>query len=258
MSQTSSSPAPERGKSVKGAAALTSIDFKTRTTGAEAEARSRLVRRLRVALPILAAILIVAFIINTRSNSVDQAFLDDFKTITAATEELRMANPRFAGKDDDGKPFEITADAAMQNPAEKDIVALESPRAVQGGDDTESVVSAQSGLYRSEENILELSDDVTLEHELGANTYILRSPKATVSIKDQVVTSDAGVGAVGPDGGALKADRMKAYRADGRVVFEGNVSMRIYPKKDSDGAAVLPALRDGDSKDEAENEGNEE
>ena len=28
----------------------------------------------------------------------------------ASTEELKMANPRFAGIDDEGKPFEITAD----------------------------------------------------------------------------------------------------------------------------------------------------
>ncbi len=249
MSEATIKDIPARGKSVKGDRALDSLVFRSRTTGEDAAARSRFVRRLRIALPILAVLLIVAFIFNTRSNPVDQAFLDDFKTITASTEELRMANPRFAGVDDKGKPFEITAISASQDPATKDVIQLESPRAVQGGNGEASVVTAESGLYRSEDNILTLNRSVTLEHALGADTYVLRAPVATVLIKDQIVTSDAGVGAEGPDGATLQADRMKAFREDGRVVFEGNVSMRIYPGK---GEIALPALRDGEDGKEEE------
>lgn len=238
------SPASARGKSVKGARALDSLDFRSRTTGKEAAARSKLVRRLRIALPALAVFLVIAFIFNTQSNPVDQAFLDDFKS-SVSTEELRMANPRFAGIDDTGKPYEITANAASQDPATRDVIQLDHPRAVQGSDDETSVVTAESGLFRSDENILTLSRAVTLEHELGAKTYVLRSPTATVSIKDQIVTSDAGVSAEGPDGATLKADTMKAYREDGRVVFEGNVSMRLYPAKKEN---APPALRDSEDK----------
>ena len=241
---------PTRGKSVKGERALESLNFRARTTGQDAAARSRLVRRLRIIMPTVAVLLIVLFLINTRSNTVDQAFLDDFKTIAASTEELRMANPRFAGVDDEGKPFEITAIAASQDPEGKEVIRLESPRAIQGGGDETSVVTAESGLYRTEENILTLNREVTLEHQLGAKTYILRSPVATVSIKDQIVTSDAGVGAEGPDGATLEADRMSAYRSDGRVVFEGNVSMRIYPNKETN---PLPSLRDGENTNTGEN-----
>lgn len=243
MSEATIQDTPARGRSVRGDRALESLEFGSRTTGADAAARSRLVRRLRIALPIVAVILIAAFIINTRSNSVDQAFLDDFKSISASTEELRMANPRFAGIDDKGKPYEITAIAASQDPAAKDVIQLERPRAVQGGADSASVVTAESGLYQSDENILTLDREVTLEHQLGAKTYVLRTPRATVLIGDQVVTSDAGVGVEGPDGETLQADRMRAFREDGRVVFEGNVSMRIYPGK---GEIAAPALREAD------------
>lgn len=221
---------PVRGQPIAGRRVLENLPSRARTTGEAALARSRTVRRLRLALPIFAVVLIAAFVFNTQSNGVDDAFLDDFEDITAATEELRMANPRFAGVDHNGKPFEITANAAKQNPDSKDIVELEKPRAVQGHAEEKSVVTAESGVYQSEANILLLNDNVKLEHEIGQNTYILTSPAATVSIKDEIVTSDAGVGGQGPDGGALKADRMKAYNAEGRVIFEGNVSMRIYPK----------------------------
>ena len=227
---TETEQAPARGQPIAGRRALDSLPSRARTTNAQAAARSRLVKRLRIALPVLALVLIAAFIFNTRSNGVDEAFLDDFENLTAATEELKMANPRFAGVDDQGKPFEITADSAIQDPTVKDVVELDQPRAVQGDAEEVTVVTAESGVYRSEANILELKDSVELEHQIGQNIYIFRWPAATVSIGDEVVTSDAGVGGEGPDGGALTADRMKAYNAEGRVVFEGNVSMRIFPK----------------------------
>ncbi|MEO1136204.1 MAG: LPS export ABC transporter periplasmic protein LptC [Pseudomonadota bacterium] len=224
---------------------LESLPTRARTTGDQAAARSRLVRRLRIALPVLALVLVAAFFFNTRSNEVDPAFLEDFKDVSASAEELRMASPRFAGVDNEGKPFEITAEAAQQNTSIKDLVALEHPRAVQGDNDDTTVVTADKGLYRSDTNILELTEDVTLTHDVGADKYVFRSPAATVSIKEEIVTSDAGVGGEGDDGSTLQADRMKAYNAEGRVVFEGNVRMRIYPKKDQpETATAKPDLKD--------------
>ena len=227
---------------------MESLPTRARTTGDQAAARSRLVRRLRIALPILALVLVAAFFFNTRSNQVDEAFLDDFKDISASAEELRMASPRFTGIDDKGKPFEITADAALQSTRAKDVVSLDRPRAVQGETKESTVVTAEKGVYRSDVNILELKDDVTLEHDVGADSYLFRSPSATVSIKDEVVTSDAGVGGKNSDGSTLSADRMKAYNAEGRVVFEGNVRMRILPKnakpEDQQSPAPQPDLKD--------------
>lgn len=240
---------PARGKSVRGSRALDSLPMKSRTTGAKALARSRLVKRLRLILPGLGLALVAAFLFNTRSNKPDDAFLDDFKDVSASADELRMANPRFAGVDDKGRPFEITAQSALQTPNDRNFVELDQPRAVQGDGDAVSVVTADKGLYQSETNILDLEENVTLSHEIGADTYVLRTPSAQVTIKDEVVTSDAGVGGESNDGGALRADRMKAYNGEGRVVFEGNVRMRIYPKSKQTGAE---ASEDADAEENGE------
>lgn len=243
-----SAPPTERGQPIKGRRVLESLPSRARTTNKAAAARSRLIRRLRIALPIVALVLIAAFIFNTGSNGVDEAFLEDFEDLTSAAGDRRMANPRFAGIDDKGKPFEIQADWAIQEPGAQETVELENPRAVQGDADDVTVVTADSGIYQSAENILELQDNVTLEHTIGKDVYIFRSPAATVSIGDEVVTSNAGIGGESSDGGALTADRMKAYNAEGRVVFEGNVSMRIYPKPKKEPAADAqnnaPPLKD--------------
>lgn len=232
---------------------LDTLPTGTRTTGDEAAARSRLVRRLRIALPIVALVLVAAFLFNTRSNVVEDAFLDDFKDFSPGAVEKSMASPRFTGIDNKGRPFEIEADAAKQRQDSQDLVELDRPRAVQGtkGSDETTKVTAAKGVYHQEDNLLELESDVTLEHDVGADNYVFRAPSATVSITDEVVTSDAGVGGEGPEGRRIEADRLKAYNAEGRVVLEGNVHMRIYPKSKTadDGAAPAdesgpPALKD--------------
>jgi hypothetical protein len=54
--------------------------------------------------------------------------------------------------------------------------------------------------------------------------------------------SGGGVIGDGPGGSTLKADTMNAQNRDGLIIFEGNVSMRLYPKQ-VDGADT----QEGDS-----------
>lgn len=210
---------------------LETLPSRARVTGEQAAARSRRVRRLRIALPVLAVALVVALVLTTRTQPPDQTFLNDLADMTANPEDLRMANPRFAGVDGEGRPYEITALSARQDPEQSKVVELDHPRAVASGRDKDTVVTAEKGVFQSESNILELKDDVTLEHRIGPDVYVLRSPSATVSMDKKTVTSDQGVSGEGPDGAALRADRMRAYNEDGKIIFEGNVSMRIFPKK---------------------------
>ena len=242
----SETQAGARGQPIKGRRALDSLDLGARTTGEKAAARSQLIKRLRLIFPLFALVLVIVFVFASQSNNVDQeAFLQDFENIAAANEELRMANPRFAGVDDKGNPFEITALAAKQDPSLEDVVELERPRAVQGADDAQTIVTADNGVYQSETNVLELTEKVRLEHELADDKYVLTAPNATVLIKEEIVTVNTGVNGEGPGGDALKADTMKAYNGEGRIVFEGNVSMRIYPKSDeeTDTLTIAPPER---------------
>ena len=223
---------------------LQSLPRRQRITGEQAAARTKLVRRLRIALPAFALLLIGGLFLNTRSDKGDEAFLEDFKSLSATPEEYRMAKPRFAGVDSRGKPYEITADAASQAPGAEDVVELVKPRAVTRGPDKETEVFAEKGVFRSDNSRLDLTEEVTLKHRIGGEVYVLKTPAATVSMNDETVQSTAGVEGVS-EAGALRADKMRAYNSEGRVVFEGNVRMRIYPKKlkleDKAGEETLPA-----------------
>lgn len=213
---------------------LRTLETRQRLTTAQAAARSQMVRRLRIALPVVALGLVLVFLFNTTSQTVDDAFLKDFANIEATTEEMRMDNAKVIGLDDRGQPYEITAESALQAPG-RDDVELVRPRAHSRKSEAATVAYADRGVFQSSSKMLELTESVTVEHTVGGDTYILRTPTATVSINDETVESDAGVTGQSA-AGTLRADRMRAYNGQGRVVFEGNVSMRIYPQK-AQGAA---------------------
>lgn len=209
---------------------LDSLTNRQRLTGEQAAARTELVKRLRIILPVVAGLLILALLFSTKSGSVDEAFLEDFANLEATPQEVRMANPRFAGVDEKGHPYDITADTALQAPGDREVVELVNPRAMTTGGDAKTEVAASKGVFSTKDNILDLEGGVTLNHSVGDEIYVFTTPSATVSIHDETVRSTSGV--EGESGsGTLRADGMRAYNGEGRTVFEGNVSMRIFPSK---------------------------
>jgi lipopolysaccharide export system protein LptC len=219
---------------------LESLPSRQRITGEQAAARSKMVRRLRIALPVLALALVAGLFLNTRGKKEDAAFLEEFKDMTATPQAYKAVKPRFAGVDGSGRPYVITADGATQSPSDQEIVELVKPRAITEGADEDTEVTAEKGVFRSNASKLELSEDVTLKHRIGGELYVLKTPAATVSMNEETVQSTAGVEGAS-ESGTLRADRMRAYNSERRVVFEGNVRMRIYPNKLKDATAAETA-----------------
>lgn len=211
---------------------LRNLPSRTRLTGEQAAARSVIIRRLRIALPVLALVMIGVFFLNAGQNTAEDVFLDEFKDINAEADELHVAKPRFSGIDASGNPYDITAEAAVQLPGDDRMMELEKPHAITTNDGKKSTLTANAGAFSSEANKLTLEDNVEFEHNIGNETYVLRTPAATFTIDDERVASDAGVEGDGPRGSSLSAERMLADNKTGQVLLEGNVRMRIFPTND--------------------------
>ena len=82
--------------------------------------------------------------------------------------ELRMLNPRYAGTDRDGHPYLITAAVGRQVPQRDDIMALDQPVAhLKSHSGADVVVTADSGVYQTQTQFLDMFGNVTLTHENG-------------------------------------------------------------------------------------------
>ena len=77
--------------------------------------------------------------------------------------QLRMINPRYAGVDRLGRPFVVTAAVGRQVPDRQDLMSLEAPRAdMKTHSGADVVVTAATGIYQSQAQLLDLFGEVTL------------------------------------------------------------------------------------------------
>lgn len=216
----------------KARSVLESLQPRQRLTGAEAAARSRFVAQMRVILPVIAVILIGIFFLSAKKQGPTDVRLNDFvENAAKVSEKYSVSGATVAGVTKDGKPYQIEFQSLAQSTADEQTADLVNPRATTQQTDTESnVVSADHGRLDNAQNHLQLRDNVAFSHKVAGENYLLKSDTADVDVKGGVVTVNSGV--VGKsETGDLRADRMQAYNADGRVVFEGNVSIRITPKQ---------------------------
>ncbi|MEL7027941.1 MAG: LPS export ABC transporter periplasmic protein LptC [Pseudomonadota bacterium] len=231
-------PAPSETASPAGdGAAFRDWGARRRATQSEAAANSRRVRRLRLALPAMAILVLVGFVGLATLRSVDQSFLLRFTGLSREGEGLKMVNPSFSGLDSDGRAFLVTADAAEQDEVRDDKIALVRPLAQAAIDTPEqATVTSKTGVFFNDEKLLNLNGDVVM---LYGGDYVFRTEKASLSFEDKRMYGDAPVEGEGPLG-QVRANAFEAFEDGGRLLFRGDVRMRVTPSKDEGG--LRPSL----------------
>jgi lipopolysaccharide export system protein LptC len=185
--------------------------------------RSAVVRVLRFVAPgMIGAILLglaglVAY--NTMKPGVDAP--------TETNQPIRLVNPRFVGRDDQGRAFVITAASATRDPQEYQKVHLVRPALVldeQGPDPMR--LTAATGVFH--ENTGKL--------EVGGGVRMASSQQTFETATSQFDTKTGELVGSGPiqGSGALGEIDAKSYAVHdkgARTVFQGGVHARLIPKR---------------------------
>lgn len=181
--------------------------------------RSRLIRRLRVILPAMIALILLTmlgFILRT-------TFLGRDAAPQEADAPIQLVNPRFVGKDEKGRAFVLTAASAVRDENDYQRVLLDKPALIldaEGVDPTR--VTAKSGVYREDRRVLNLDGGVTMT---GADTTfdtassIFNTATGELEGEGQI----SGVGSLGE----ITAKSYGVYDKGERLVFKGGVRGRI-------------------------------
>jgi len=155
--------------------------------------------------------------------------------------ELRMINPRYSGADRTGRPFVVTAAIGRQVPDRQDLVSLEKPRAdmkTHGG--TEIVVTAATGIYQSQVQLLDLFGQVTLVHQNGTRFV---TDTARVDVANNAAEGHDPIAGDGPSGD-VKADGFQILDRGDTIIFTGKSDMLLKGAKqgtEKSTPAALPA-----------------
>ncbi|HVZ99334.1 MAG TPA: LPS export ABC transporter periplasmic protein LptC [Caulobacterales bacterium] len=138
----------------------------------------------------------------------------------AASEPLRMLNPRFTGRTAQGGPFQITAETALRDRGGKQLVHLASPvyRAQDG-----TVVLAPRGVYDESARSIVLNGEV-LFSERGGNRF--STSNMVVDLANGAVHGDREVTGAGPLG-VVRADAYEIRQGDRALVLHGAVRGQI-------------------------------
>ena len=153
--------------------------------------------------------------------------------------ELRMLNPRYLGSDRNGHPFAVTAAVARQVPDRQDLVSLEQPRAdIKTHSGANLVVTAATGIYQSQAQLLDLFGDVVLDHQNGTR---FTTDTARFDIAHNAGQGDDPIAGHGPSGN-INAQGFRLYDKGDTIIFTGRSDMLITSAKVVAGGAAPPAL----------------
>ncbi len=183
--------------------------------------RSQVIRRLRVILPSLIAVMVIGLagiiVYNSLAGAPDAPEESDAP--------IRLVNPRFMGRDADGRSFVITANSAVRDEADYRRVMLDQPAMVLDGEGLSPMrLSAQSGVFHEGSGMLQLRGDVSLNDQ---NTTF-DTGSAAFDTATGVLEGEGLITGAGPLG-EIRARSYGVYDKGERMVFRGGVSGTITP-----------------------------
>ena len=197
-----------------------------RATAREAERYSRFVTIMKRALPLAAAALVAAVLVyalqprQERSGRVAMTF----QRLGIVNDDLAMLKPRLTGADDQGDPFVVTADEAVQDKNDSKRATL---RNVQGDvtlkDGTWISALAPRGTLDAKSRRLTLRGPIAVYSDNG---YELHTASANIDMRKAVILGNDTVNGQGPFG-IFRADRFRLDRHSRQVFLYGNVRMNI-------------------------------
>ena len=185
------------------------------------------VRILRLALPLLALVLIGVVIARLMSDpqkpTLTTADLpQDEKTLPG---HIEMVAAKYQGMDGEGRAYTIAADTAARDTQNTDAVLLHKPTAdliMPNGD--KIIVRADKGRYDTVTTDIRLQDNVLLTHDTG---YEMQLKSVEGNLKARAALSTEAVMLQGPMG-KLAAAGMDVRDNGDMIVFQGPIALTLY------------------------------
>jgi lipopolysaccharide export system protein LptC len=203
---------------------------------------SRLVALLKRLLPAIGAALLLLVAAWPRlAPLIDSVRLGFPRIDLREAGEVKMLNPRYAGTDRFNRPYVVTAAVGRQPPDRNDLMALEKPQGVtivHGG--AVVVLTAATGIYQSQSQLLDLFGNVTLTHQDGTRFV---TERAHANVANETAEGHLPTEGHGPSGDIWGQGFQVGNRGD-RIIFTGRsraILRGVKPTKPQRAPPELPS-----------------
>ena len=186
----------------------------------KARAHSRLVRTLRVVLPMImvAMIAILASLVGMHALRRHESAQKE------ASAPIRMTNPHFYGRDNQGRAYTLGATQASRDEQSFQKVLLRNPSVtLDVGGAHPSNLTADNGIYLEDTRILYLRGHVRADN---AKVSTFATDQAVVNTRTGTVNGAGAIDSHTPLG-ALNSKSFDVYDKGDRVIFKGGVHARL-------------------------------
>ena len=204
---------------------------------ASAARHSRLVRILRIAVPVTVVLAMAVIIYIAYFNKFHFPNLPvSVENMVVSGTKITMESPHMSGFTPDQRPYELWAKTATQDITDPDHVDLADLRSKVLMEDQSTVfLDARTGRFDNKQQQLDLHKDVFVRTSTG---YEARLNSAFVDMNKGTVSSDEHVD-VKLTNGTLTADKLRITEGGAVIRFEGNVVMHL-DKISTDDAVPAP------------------
>lgn len=185
----------------------------------------KLIGFLARALPIGVGVLAAVMIITPLSPRGEVSFLLDRNEVAIIDERLSVDNAMYRGRDDDGRPFSITAGEAVQRSSAEGLVRMEELVAQLLLPEGPARLTAPGGTYDIDEEVVAINGEVRLT---AADGYSMTARGVSVDLEGRMIRGENGVEGAVP-AGSFSANRMRADLDERTVTLEGNARLRMIP-----------------------------
>lgn len=191
---------------------------------ATAARESRRVRRLRLMLPAIGALLCMVVIAATVVTRISISLsIGDLKI---TSEGLAMDAPHLSGSDGKGRTYAVSAESAVQDLNDTRVIRLKGIEAsVTQADGSRARLLADGGVYDSAAQTVVLKENIRLSNSDGSGGALER---AEINLATGSLTSDSPV-AFSSRLGEISAEKMGVEKKAGTVTFSGGVRMTVDP-----------------------------
>jgi len=195
---------------------------------------SRLVRLLRVGIPIAVVLGVVMTVLSVYVLDPLRALArlpGSIGGLVVSGTAITMQQPRLAGYTQDRRPYVVTARAATQDITKPDTVQLQELNAtIEFKDAGKFELTARSGLFESKQDRLTLRDDI----QVNSSNYQARLIEAVINVRTNHVVSEKPV-EVSMRQGTINANRLEITNSGEVIRFDGGVSMVLVQEGDRAG-----------------------
>ncbi|MFT4027677.1 MAG: LPS export ABC transporter periplasmic protein LptC [Novosphingobium sp.] len=198
-----------------------------RAFAAPGSSHDRLVRLLVRVLPAGVGAVVAVMILAPFTPRGEISFLLDRNKVAVTSERLRVDKAMYRGADNQGRPFSLTAGAAVQRSAKDPTVEMNDLVARIQLADGPAEISAPVGLYNIPEERVGVIGPLNFR---AADGYSMSASNVTVDLKSRRVEGSGGVSGSIP-AGTFSANRIVADLAGRTVALDGRARLRMQPGK---------------------------